>query len=359
MTAHPSFGLLVAPTMNLGDDIQALAALRYLPGASYLIDRDDLGAAAAPAGTPLVANGWWVNYPERLSMSTCRLDPLLTSIHIARSGVLSANGTSVIDVLDRPEVLEYLRERGPVGCRDLASRDLLVERGVDAFFSGCLTLTLPLTAKGVAQPSATRILAVDMPRRLMALVRRWSGLPVATLTNWISPRAAGRERLLAARHRLLQIERAHAVITTRLHVALPCISLGVPVLWVVPRGPDSRVDSYRSWVPTSTVEGLAEELGRRADGWPANPRAHEDTAAALAESVRSWVSGRRATPPGDRHPPGAAPLVTYDGLTAEATRRWADLDRDASLRVRHARWAMTDRIRHRRRIVDEVTRSGL
>jgi hypothetical protein len=56
-----------------------------------------------------------------------------------------------IETLLRPEAAldraatdpEYLRRYGPVGCRDLATLSFLKEHDVPAYFSGCLTLTLP------------------------------------------------------------------------------------------------------------------------------------------------------------------------------------------------------------------------
>lgn len=347
------FGLLTARTMNLGDDIQALAALSHLPTARHVVDRDDLAASAVPDGTAVVMNGWWMNYPERLPTTGCRIDPLLTSIHVARSGVLSANGTTVLSVLERPQTLAYLREHGPVGCRDHATVTLLRERGLDAYFSGCLTLTL---APRAATPMPdSPVLVIDLPRRLTAQVRRSSDRPVVVGTNWISPRSATRERLLAARHRLLQIERAHAVVTTRLHVALPSLAMGVPVLWVVPPVPDGRTDAYRSWVPTTTADGLGSALELRSAGWPSNPEHHRETSDELARAVGGWASTRGVSEPSSRD---GASAWSYAELTQQVVRDWSRLDRAALVRTGSSRLAVVDRVRHRRLLVGRRGTSG-
>jgi hypothetical protein len=348
------FAVLTARTTNLGDDIQALAALSHLPVAHHVIDRDDIAGSELPPGTPVVLNGWWTNYPERLSASACTLDPLLTSIHLARTGVLSANGTTVLQALERPEVLAFLRAHGPVGCRDQATVDVLSERGVAAYFSGCLTLTLERS--GVSSPAARALLVVDLPRSLAGQVRRSTSLPVEVGTNWISPRSLARERMLAARHRLMQIERAEAVVTTRLHVALPSLALGVPVLWVVSAGADGRVDSYRSWVPHTTAEGLAEALRDRATGWPANPSCHRSHAIELTRSVQAWVNGHSSVFGSPTRESDVPPPLSYAHLTAETQRDWEQLDRAARARIRASRWAVADRLRHRRMLVSDGER---
>lgn len=43
--------------------------------------------------------------------------------------------------------MAYLKEYEPIGTRDYATRDLLQKHGVNAYFSGCLTLTLGNTYK--------------------------------------------------------------------------------------------------------------------------------------------------------------------------------------------------------------------
>ena len=71
-------------------------------------------------------------YPEYWPPSKDVL-PLLISMHISptkSSGMLTDNG------------LNYLREYGPVGCRDLGTLEILKKHDVPCYFSGCLTLTL-------------------------------------------------------------------------------------------------------------------------------------------------------------------------------------------------------------------------
>ncbi|MFM9108261.1 MAG: polysaccharide pyruvyl transferase family protein, partial [Chloroflexota bacterium] len=127
------WGLLTYSTSNLGDDIQSLAALRFLPGASVLLDRDTFAASDPPASAAVILNGWWLHRPRLLARGACDLDPMLVSIHIH---------PPALPMLEDPRVRAFLLRHGPVGCRDLATLAALERAGIPARFTGCLTLTL-------------------------------------------------------------------------------------------------------------------------------------------------------------------------------------------------------------------------
>ena len=74
-------------------------------------------------------------------------EPILLATSIKRAGDLTA---------DR---LAWLRENGPVGCRDLATEAWLLNQGVEAYFSGAMAMTL---APGAPSHLGER-LAVDAP----------------------------------------------------------------------------------------------------------------------------------------------------------------------------------------------------
>lgn len=346
-TEPSSFGLLTARTANLGDDIQALAALQFLPGASVLVDRDRLAETRLAHRASVIMNGWWMNYPERFPTADCGLDPLLVSIHVARTGILSNDGVTVTQALQRQPVLDYLRTLGPVGCRDLATVELLSERGLAATFTGCLTLTLRRITEPIPAP-APYLLAIDVPRRLSRVLRRDSSCEVVEATNWIHPQTDPLERLVAARHRLMQVQAASAVVTTRLHIALPCLAMGTPVIWLVGSESDGRLSTYRDWV-SSVQQGDAEHAVRAmaAASLPVNPQAHTATAETLTDVVAGWVDDRSGLARTDPF------VATHAALTAEAIRRWSQLEEASSRRVRQSRRAWRLRAVDRWRLVSD------
>ena len=101
-----------------------------------------------------------------------------------------------------PELLEgaggdYLRAHArirPIGARDLSTRDRLREKGIDAYFSGCLTMTFQPFAN-VAKGDA--VIAVDLDkteldqlRKLGAQMRALKSLTIDSLSEYMDSNEA-------------------------------------------------------------------------------------------------------------------------------------------------------------------------
>ena len=142
------YGLMEYATNNIGDDIQSIAARQYLPRVDCRIQRDYLNLYRGPK-TKLILNGWFSHKPENWPPSP-DIDPLFVSFHISDGAIEEYTSESSI---------KYLNQHEPIGCRDKRSTELLKEMGVDAYFSGCLTLTLE---KSRNKTRNTGILAVDL-----------------------------------------------------------------------------------------------------------------------------------------------------------------------------------------------------
>jgi hypothetical protein len=123
-----------------------------------------------------------------------------------------------------------------VGARDLETRQMLKSRGVPSYFSGCLTLTLE-PKPGVARDDY--IAAVDLPVQVRDKLRKLTDRPVKTITH-LDASGSFEQRMQRAEGLLDTYQRAHYVITSRLHCALPCLALGTPVLLI-----DTAEDRYR------------------------------------------------------------------------------------------------------------------
>jgi len=121
-----------------------------------------------------------------------------------------------------------------IGCRDEPTYRAMKRLGKSAYVSGCLTITLP---KREREPENGKVFLIDapkgieeyMPKELREKAVRgtqafyWDdGMPddetFAALT------AASEARLRQYR------DEAALVVTTRLHVASPCIAMGIPVI---------------------------------------------------------------------------------------------------------------------------------
>lgn len=116
---------------NIGDYIQALASAQFYPNADGFVNREELknydGEECA-----MIMNGWYMHHPEQWPPSD-KINPLFVAVHF--------NSLSK-DKLLSDESIAYLKRHEPIGCRDLYTCDMLKSKGINAYFSGCMTLTL-------------------------------------------------------------------------------------------------------------------------------------------------------------------------------------------------------------------------
>jgi hypothetical protein len=233
------FGLQIyGVTGNLGDEIQSIAARRFLPRVDVLIDRDLPADSLAGQSDPtaVIMNGWYSHKPEGWPPPAC-IVPLFVSLHISREIFTAHNrlGLNPVEAFLGASS-EYLKRWGPVGTRDLETLQLLQSRGIDAYFSGCLTLTLE------REPGAPReefIACVDLPRPILDALSTRTERPLRVLTH-VGAHGSHEQRMQQAERLLATYQRAHCVLTTRLHCALPCLALETPVLLI-----DTAPDQYR------------------------------------------------------------------------------------------------------------------
>lgn len=251
--AETKYGLLtyaaIRGNVNLGDFIQSLAARQFLPHTDVLVDRERL---LQYGGEPvkMIMNGWYMTDPRNWPPSAA-IDPLFLSFHInqtAEAGMLT------------PESIAYLKKHGPVGCRDLHTCDILRKAGVDAYFSGCLTLTLGRTYKRL--PCSGEVIFVDVlneyfplkknlkhPRIMLEkmsnglfwgafrkgrMMRKLFGKSLLENAVYLNQTIAldGEDMFARADGLLKRLAAAKFVVTSRIHVALPCLAMGVPVIFV-------------------------------------------------------------------------------------------------------------------------------
>jgi hypothetical protein len=128
-------GLLVyksySNTFNIGDYIQSIAALQFIDGEVIYVNRERLDEYT---GDPLrlSMNGWFLHELSHWPPSD-KIHPLFVSFHL---------NSNAIKILENVSTIEYLKMHQPIGCRDKTTMEKLIQKGVDAYFSGCLTLTL-------------------------------------------------------------------------------------------------------------------------------------------------------------------------------------------------------------------------
>lgn len=131
------------------------------------------------------------------------------------------------------ERVEYFKKYEPIGCRDYATWKTLSELGIDAYLAGCITTTLPLrnrtegdTAYFVEVPKGLEKYVPEKIKKKCKFIRHQERVSEEVFYG----RLGGLER---ARKMLDEYDaNASVVITSRLHCALPCMAIGIPVILV-------------------------------------------------------------------------------------------------------------------------------
>lgn len=241
------------PITNVGDFVQAIAGQQYLPHTDIFLDRDQDLRSYDGDKVKLIMNGWYMHKPENWPPSD-KIDPLLVSMHI---------NASVYDKMTTLESINFFKKHQPIGCRDKGTMNLLKSKGVDAYFSGCLTLTLGQTYVRDEKNLSDEVLFVDPLfhywslesmlldfKKLGSRIRRGrffefllkkkilknnftkEVLDNAIYIDQMVPKTSIKNNFKIADDYLKRLSRAKLVVTSRIHCALPCLAMGTPVVFL-------------------------------------------------------------------------------------------------------------------------------
>ena len=295
--------------VNIGDYIQSIAARQFLPSVDVFVDRDSVSSYSGDS-IKLIMNGWWHIYGGN-EVTSKTITPLYVAYHVTNPKGLTS------------KALDHLKQNAPIGCRDLATMNCLLPHGVEAYLSSCMTLTLGRTYytpkeertntvylvdcvfRDFEQPSqlewyisrkarhASTSVSKKLRRRTWELVR--SDLRDARIekrTHIYSGKSLNdEERFQLADQFLRDYSKAKLVITSRLHCAIPVLSMGVPVLFVGWNLDDPRFAGALDWVNQigfdqnhNYVERLPTLL--KVDGFPSQAKEYADR---LSQQCQQFV----------------------------------------------------------------------
>lgn len=217
-------------TDNIGDDIQAYVAKRFLPHIDYYIDREALSCFIPDKKeyVSMIMNGWYI-YNKLAWPPSPYINPLLISMHFMTLEFVDIGDTYLKGIGG-----DYLKEHEPIGSRDIATMEMLRKNGIDSYFSGCMTLTAP-RFENIEKNG--KIYVVDLKdNELEEKIKNSTTREIEFLTHDIDPKETAQksfeQRMNEVEELLKKYQGAHLVITSRLHVALPCIALGTPVILI-------------------------------------------------------------------------------------------------------------------------------
>lgn len=216
-------------TDNIGDDIQTYTAIKFLPHIDYYIDREDLNCFIPEKKeyVSMIMNGWFLHNKAAWPPSPY-INPLLTSMHFTCLEKVDV-GERYLQGLGG----EYLKSHQPIGSRDIETQKRLSRNGIENYFSGCMTLTINQFDNIKKQEY---ICLVDVDEKSAKLVKENTNREIKEITHKLdleeTKKKSFEERMQNVEELLKTYQAAHLVITNRLHVALPCVALGTPVILV-------------------------------------------------------------------------------------------------------------------------------
>jgi hypothetical protein len=178
-------------TWNIGDAIQTIALQRLLPSVNYVWRDID----SPMPETPFIVNGWLGNNQPPVGNPNCLF-----------AGVYVHSNEDNYRWIKNSQYAE-------IGARDPATVMWCADRKIRASLGGCATLTFD---------------RYHGPRRGVYAVD--AEAPNATSISHDIGDMEWETQLSLARDLLLRYMRAELVVTSRLHVALPCLAFGTPVI---------------------------------------------------------------------------------------------------------------------------------
>lgn len=305
-------GLLYKETLglakNLGDYIQSIAAEQFFDQIDEYVQLELLDEYRSNGEqTKVIMNGWYMASPKHWPPSA-DIAPLFVSIHIT---------PNAYDQMLNPEGIAYFKKHEPIGCRDIETQEMLMKKGVSAYYSSCLTLTLgckyksreksgevifadpyyefhrntrkKLTILPICKSLITLLMHYGMVKRISKNIAYYSFFKeeqrflrrierilrsacfyqsyrskfsddllskAVFITHKLqpSPTSKKQERLELARKLVERYAKASLVVTSRIHAVLPCIGLETPVLFVTPDNPSNGVTKHS----TGRFKGLED-----------------------------------------------------------------------------------------------------
>lgn len=288
------FALFVVKCMNVGDDIQSIAARRFLPKVDRYIDRDRLdlldNVETRASSIKSIMNGWYLGGYTHWPPKNKKLKPLLTSIHINPN---EGDGKA-LEQFKGEESVAFLKQFSPVGARDKTTLKVLKECGVDAFFSACMTLTLN-PVDGVKKKD--HILAINVSDSVYESIKQKTKREVVRMDVERTENTTVEENFALAQYYLYMYQSAHCVITTRLHATLPTIAVDGRVLFIIESNGDNtdfkeRFDGLYQLARHMTAEEFIKDMGPTEydiDNPPDNPTEYKKYRSELEKSCKKYT----------------------------------------------------------------------
>ena len=241
---------------NIGDCIQNLAVeniytlLGIKPDELVQINRDEISQYSGEK-VLLPMQGWFGNlygvFPAGWSES---IIPVFLGYHLNTA----SNGR---EIFLQKGIDKLIKDYEPVGCRDYNTVKFFKNTDVNAYFSGCLTLTFP---ERKTEPENGKVFLVDLTPAAKEVIPEnikmtadYSITHRYKFKNYPINDEEGIEFENCARSILKRYrDEAKLVITSRIHCAMPCAAMGIPVIFINEDIDNPRFDVLDGIIPCYT-----------------------------------------------------------------------------------------------------------
>lgn len=146
-------------------------------------------------------------------------------------------------------IAEYIanyKHLGPIGCRDVATTENFRRAGYDAYTLGCLSIQAVERRKETNEQN--KVFLVNVPKKIKDYIPEYLKSDVIETSQEykLDEFYTAEERVAIENKRLekqleLYKNKAKLVVTSKLHCALPCISMGIPTIVVR----YNQIDKYK------------------------------------------------------------------------------------------------------------------
>lgn len=160
---------------------------------------------------------------------------------------------------NEPELLEYLKKFQPIGCRDEHSKNILRKYGIKAYLTGCFTVCFDVRK---STPSDGKVFIIDVPDEVNEYIPENLKVNAIYLSNVISTKIHPvteeediRQKEIARKRLEMYKNEAKLMITGRLHIAIPCMAMGIPVI-LIRDNYDHRFGWVDKYLPLYTIEDV-------------------------------------------------------------------------------------------------------
>ncbi|MBE5916753.1 MAG: polysaccharide pyruvyl transferase family protein [Pseudobutyrivibrio ruminis] len=206
-------------SVNIGDDLQLVAIenLYKEMGINYddEVVRIGLSELSTYDGEYVVLPISFPLYGYREGTYITMFSPKIIPVFLALS-IMSGNISQ--------EECDYFRRFEPIGCRDYYTANLLRKNNIMAYVNGCMTVTFPKQKNLFG----SKVYLVDVPESYYKYIPLHI-LEESVMCSQVLYDCANPEKEI--KNRLEEYARnASLIITTRLHCAMPCLAMGLPVI---------------------------------------------------------------------------------------------------------------------------------